>query len=182
MNARTAQILIGAVAAIALFAGGYAVGRTLAPAPATDAVGTNAAAGGANASAQAARRAAGGAAGGQGAFAGQTTAGRVISVNDGSITIEVRQPGAAGAAPATTSAIALVGADTRVLRTVEQEIKLADLKAGDQVTVVGTTDATTGTVSASAVLVGGNALQQVLGGQRPGAGRSPGASPSASPR
>lgn len=182
MNARTAQLLIGAIAAIAMFGGGYAVGRTLAPAPATDAVATNAPAGAANASAQAARRAAGGAAGGQGALAGQATVGRVISVNDGSITIEVRQPGAAGATPATTSAIALVGADTRLLRTVEQEIKLADLKAGDQVTVVGTTDATTGTVSASAVLVGGNALQQVLGGQRPGAGRSPGASPSASPR
>ena len=181
MNARTTQVLIGAIAAIALFAGGFAVGRTLTPAPATDAVAANTPAGAA-ASAQAARRAAGGAAGGQGALAGQATIGRVISVNDGSITIEVRQPGAAGAAPATTSAIALVGADTRVLRTVEQEIKLADLKAGDQVTVVGTTDATTGTVSASAVLVGGNALQQVLGGQRPGAGRSPGASPSASPR
>lgn len=183
MNARTTQVLIGAIAAIALFGGGFAVGRTLAPAPTTDQA-TNTAAGG-NAAAQAARRAAGGAAGGQGALAGQgqATVGRVLSVNDGSITVEVRQAGAAGASPAVSSAIALIGADTRLLRTVEQEIKLTDLKVGDQVTIVGTTDAATGTVSANAVLVGGGALQQVFGGQRPGAGgRAPGASPSASPR
>lgn len=183
MNARTTQILIGAVAALALFGGGFAVGRTLAPAPASDTTATNNAAGG-TAAQQAARRAALG--GGQGALAGagQATVGRILSVNEGSITVEVRQPavaGAAGATPALTSTIALVGADTRLLRTVEQEIKLADLKAGDQVTIVGTADATTGTVSANAVLVGGGALQQVFGGQRPGlggGGRVPGASPS----
>ena len=180
MNARTTQVLIGAVAAIALFGGGFAVGRTLAPAASTDTA-TNTAAGG-TAAQQALRRAA---LGGQGVLAGAApTVGRILSVNEGSITIEVRQPaaaGAAGASPAVTSTIALVGADTRVLRTVEQEIKLADLKAGDQVTIVGTTDAATGTVSANAVLVGGGALQQVLGGQRPGqggGGRVPGASPS----
>ncbi len=186
MNARTMQVLIGVIAAIALFAGGFAVGRTLAPAPATNTVATNTAVGG-NAAAQAARRAAGGAAGGLGALGGpgQATVGRIISVNDGSITVEVRQLGAAGASPTVSSTIAFVGADTRLLRTVEQEIKIADLRAGDQVTIVGTIDATTGTVSANAVLVGGGALQQVFGGQRPGAGgggRGPGASPSASPR
>jgi len=185
MNARTTQILIGAVAAIALFGGGFAVGRTLAPAPATDTAAPTAATGG-NAAAQAARRAAGQGAAGPNApgAAGQGTAGRVISVNDGSITIEVRAPGPAGASPATTtSTIALIGAETRLLKTVEQEIKLADIKAGDQVTVIGTSDATTGTVSANAVLVGGGALQQIFGGQRPAGGaRVPGASPSASPR
>lgn len=184
MNARTGQVLIGAIAAIALFGGGFAVGRTLAPAAPETAVTTGTAAGG-NAAAQAARRAAGGAAG-QGAFGGgQATVGRVISVNDGSITVETRQPGAAGASPAVSSTLALIGAETRLLRTVEQEIKLADLKAGDQVTIVGTTDAATGTVSANAVLIGGGALQQVFGGQRPGAaggGHPPGASPSATPR
>ena len=181
MNARTTQVLIGAIAAIALFGGGFAVGRTLAPAPATDSA-TNAAAGG-NSAQQAARRAA--LAGGQGTLAGgQPTVGRILSVNEGSITVEVRQPavaGAAGATPGLTSTIALIGTDTRLLRTVEQELKLADLKAGDQVTIVGTTDAATGTVSANAVLVGGGALQQVFGGQRPGlggGGRVPGASPS----
>ena len=184
MNARTTQILIAAVAAIALFGGGFAVGRTLAPAPATDTAAPTVATGG-NAAAQAARRAAGQGAAGPNALgaAGQGTAGRVISVNDGSITIEVRAPGPAGASPVTTSTIALIGAETRLLKTVEQEIKLADIKAGDQVTVIGTSDATTGTVSANAVLVGGGALQQIFGGQRPGAGgRLPGASPSASPR
>lgn len=178
MNARTTQVLIGAIAAIALFGGGFAVGRTQVPAPATDSA-TNAAAGG-NSAQQAARRAA--LAGGQGTLAGgQPTVGRILSVNEGSITVEVRQAGAAGATPGLTSTIALIGTDTRLLRTVEQELKLADLKAGDQVTIVGTTDAATGTVSANAVLVGGGALQQVFGGQRPGlggGGRVPGASPS----
>jgi len=180
MNARATQILIGAVAAIALFGGGFAVGRTLAPAPATDIAAPRSATGG-NAAAQATRRAAGQNPLGAG---GQGTAGRVLSVNDGSITIEVRAPGPAGASPATTtSTIALVGAETRLLKTVEQEIKLADITAGDQVTVIGTSDATTGTVSANAILVGGGALQQLFGGQRPGAGgRLPGASPSATPR
>jgi hypothetical protein len=182
MNARTTQILIGAVAAIALFGGGFALGRTLAPAPAPASDSATNPAGGGTAAQQAARRAALG--GGQGALAGagQATVGRILSVNDGSITVEIRQPaaaGGAGATPALTSTIALLGADTRILRTVEQEIKLADLKAGDQVTIVGTTDAATGTVSANAVLVGGGALQQVFGGQRPGGGgRVPGASPS----
>ena len=178
MNARTTQILIGAVAALALFGGGFAVGRVLAPVPVDTTATTNAAGG--TAAQQAQRRAALGAQGVLGG-AGQATVGRILSVNDGSITVEVRQPaaaGGAGASPAVTSTIALVGADTRVLRTVEQEIKLADLKAGDQVTIVGTTDAATGTVSANAVLVGGGALQQVFG-TRPGAGgRAPGASPS----
>lgn len=176
---RPAQLILGLVVAIALFGGGVAVGRTLAPAPATDAAPSGAAGGGA-AAAQAARR--GG--GGPGALgAGQATAGRVLSVNDGSLTVEVRQPGPAGASPGTTSTIALIGAETRLLKSVEQEIKLADIKAGDQVTVIGTSDAATGTVSANAVLVGGGALQQIFGGQRPGAGgRLPAASPSPSPR
>lgn len=185
MNARTTRILIGAIAALALFGGGFAVGRTQAPAEPSS-VTTVGAAG--TAAGQAARRATGpGAATGPGGAGapGTATIGRVLSVNDGSITVEVRQPGAvAGASPALTSTIALVGAETRLLKTVEQEIRLADIKAGDQVTIVGSTDATTGTVSANAILVGGGALQQVFGGQRPGAagGRAPGASPSASPR
>lgn len=183
MNARTTRILTGLVAAIALFGGGFAVGRTLAPAPAIEATAPTAGTGG-DTAAQAARRA-----GGQGpagrsplGAAGQGTAGRVISVNEGSITIELRAAGVGGS-PTTSSAIALVGTETRLLKTVEQEIKLADIKAGDQVTVIGTSDATTGTLSANAVLVGGGALQQIFGGQRPGAGgRLPGASPSPTPR
>lgn len=188
MNARTMRILIGAVAALALFGGGFAVGRTVAPAPADGSAATVAGPAAGQAAGQGARRVAGpGAAAGPGGAgaAGTATIGRVLSVNDGSITVEIRQPGAAaGASPALTSTIALVGAETRLLKTVEQEIKLADITAGDQVTIVGSTDATTGTVSANAILVGGGALQQVFGGQRPGAagGRAPGASPSASPR
>ena len=180
MNARMTQMVLALVVSIALFGAGFATGTMLGPSR-SDQAATNTTAGGAAAQ-QAARRAA---LGGQGVVGGAApTVGRILSVNDGSITVEVRQPaaaGAAGATPAVTSTIALVGADTRVLRTVEQEIKLAELKPGDQVTIVGTTDAATGTVSANAVLVGGGALQQVFGGQRPGlggAGRVPAASPS----
>lgn len=180
MNARTTQLVLALVVSIALFGAGLATGTMLGPSR-SDQAATSTPAGG-TAAQQAARRAA---LGGQGVLggAGQATTGRILSVNDGSITVEVRQPAAAGAgaSPTVTSTIALVGADTRVLRTVEQEVKLTDLKPGDQVTIVGTTDAATGTVSANAVLVGGGALQQVFGGQRPGqggGGRAPGASPS----
>jgi hypothetical protein len=100
----------------------------------------------------------------------------VISVNDGSITLEVRQPGAQGASPAVSSQIVLVGTSTRVVKTTEQEIKLSDIKANDQVQIVASTDAN-GQISANAIIAGGNALQQLFGG--PGGGR--GASPSPSP-
>lgn len=177
MNARSTQIALGVVVAIALFGGGFATGAVLGSRDGSVTTSTSAG----TTTAPAARRAGGVAPGGQGILGAtsQATAGRVISVNDGSITVEVRQPGQAGASPTTSSTIALVGSDTRLLKTVEQEIRLTDIKAGDQVTVVGTADAATGTVSANAVLVGGGALQQVLGGQR---GRVPGVSPSPSPR
>ena len=176
-------MVLALVVSIALFGAGFATGTMLGPTRSDQAV-TNSTTAGGTAGQQAQRRAA---LGGQGVLAGAApTVGRILSVNEGSITVEVRQPavaGAAGATPALTSTIALVGADTRVLRTVEQEIKLTDLKAGDQVTIVGTTDAATGTVSANAVLVGGGALQQVFGGQRPGGLSNPGRfqSPSPSP-
>ncbi|HJW48934.1 MAG TPA: hypothetical protein VJ726_05915, partial [Candidatus Limnocylindria bacterium] len=115
-----------------------------------------------------------------GVLGGQAVTGRILSVNDGSITVEVRQPGVAGASPTVTSQIVLVGSSTRLVKTAETEIKLSDLKANDQVTIVGTTDAS-GNVSATAIVAGGNALQGVLGG-----GRTPtrelGPSPSPSPR
>jgi hypothetical protein len=105
--------------------------------------------------------------GGQGASGAggqQLVTGRVLSVNDGSITVEVRQPGQQGASPSVTSEIVLVGASTRIVRTTESDIKASDLKANDQIQIVGTTDAS-GNVAASAIIVGGNALQQLLGGQ-----------------
>ena len=107
-------------------------------------------------------------------------AGRILSVNDGSITIEVRQPGAQGASPTVTSQIVLVGSSTRIVKTVESDIKLTDLKANDQVTIVGSTDAN-GNVSATAILAGGNALQGLFGGQGGPGGAGRGASPSPSP-
>jgi hypothetical protein len=100
-------------------------------------------------------------------------------VNDGSITIEVRQGGAPGASPTVTSQIVLVGSTTRIVKTVESDIKLGDLKPNDQVTIVGTTDAS-GNVAATAIVAGGNALQGVFGGP-PGAGRGASPSPSAKP-
>ena len=65
------------------------------------------------------------------------------------------------------------------VKTVETDIKLSDLKANDQVTIVGTTDAN-GNVAATAIVAGGNALQGLFGGQG-GPGGARGASPSPSP-
>jgi hypothetical protein len=174
------HIVIGALVAIALAGGGFAAGMTVARGtanePAASASPTGAAARGAVGGAGAGRLGQGGAAGAAG---GQAVAGRILSVNDGSITVEVRQPGVAGASPTVTSQIVLIGSTTRLVKTAETEIKLSDLKANDQVTIVGTTDAS-GNVSATAIVAGGNALQGLVGGQGPG-GAGRGASPSPSP-
>jgi hypothetical protein len=114
-----------------------------------------------------------------GAGGQQLLTGRVLSVNDGSITIEVRSGGAQGASPTVSSQIVFVGTGTRIVKTAEQDIKASDLKANDQIQIVASTDAS-GTVSASAIVVGGIALTGLFGGQgAPGGAR--GASPSPSP-
>ena len=175
---KPAQIAIGAVVALALAGGGFAAGMTVGRGAAPDAT----------ASASPSGAAAGRGAitgrlgqGGQGAGAGlggQAVVGRILSVNDGSITIEVRQPGAQGASPSVSSQIVLVGSSTRIVKTAETEIRLGDLKPSDQVTIVGTTDAN-GNVSATAIVAGGNALQGILGG--PGGARAASPSPTARP-
>ncbi len=84
-------------------------------------------------------------------------------------------------AQATTSQIVLIGASTRIVKTTEADVKLSDLKVNDQVTVVGTTDAT-GMVSATAIVVGStNILGQLFGSQTGNARLGGGARPSASP-
>jgi hypothetical protein len=181
---KPAQIVIGVVIALALAGGGFAAGMTVgrgsgAEANATASPTGAAARGGAGITG---RLGQGGAAGGTGAAGGQAVAGRILSVNDGSITVEVRQPGAQGASPTVTSQIVLVGSSTRIVKTVESDIKLSDLKANDQVTIVGTTDAN-GNVAATAIVAGGNALQGLFGGQGgPGGARGASPSPSPSPR
>ena len=177
------HIVIGVVAALALAGGGFAAGMTVArgtsqrrprrqrrrPARRTRARRDRSRSGRAGSGrAPRARRGRSG------------VTGRILSVNDGSITVEVRQPGAAGASPTVTSQIVLIGSTTRLVKTAETEIKLSDLKANDQVTIVGTTDAS-GNVSATAIVAGGNALQGILGGGRNPGGRQ-GASPSPSAR
>ncbi len=180
---KPAQIVIGVVVALALAGAGFAAGMTVArgsTAENTAATSPTGAAGRGGAGITG-RVGQGGAAGASGAAGGQAMAGRILSVNDGSITIEVRQAGAQGASPTVTSQIVLIGSSTRIVKTVETDIKLTDLKANDQVTIVGTTDAN-GNVSATAILAGGNALQGVFGGGPGGArGASPSPSPSARP-
>lgn len=173
---KTSQIVIAAVLGLVLAGGGFAAGMTVGRAGGSTTAG-------ASGSPSAGGRGQGGAVfrGGQGASGAggqQLVTGRVLSVNDGSITVEVRQPGQQGASPAVTSEIVLVGASTRIVRTTETDMKASDLKANDQIQIVGTTDAS-GNVAASAIVVGGNALQQLLGGQGGPGGR--GASPSPSP-
>lgn len=158
-----------AAAAIVLGGGGFVAGMTVGPTIAkTDAAAASASPGPAGA---AARRQQGGGAAGTGIAQGsQQVSGRVISVNDGSITVETRQP----AAGTTQSVIVLVGGSARVVKTTEVDIKLTDIKPGDQVLILGQPDQATGTVTANAVVVGINALQQLFGGERPGGGAGPG--------
>jgi hypothetical protein len=130
----------------------------------------------------------GGFGGGTGALAGQQpVTGRILAVNDGSITIAAVERGLGGpnaqasASPTTTSEIVLIGASTRIVKTTESDMKLSDLKVNDQVTVVGTTDST-GMVSATAIVVGStNILGQLFGSQTGTGGLGGGARPSASP-
>jgi hypothetical protein len=178
---KTPQIVIGAVLGLVLLGGGFAAGMTLGRNEATSAAasaspsGGTGRAGGAGGSGALGR----GGAGQVGAAGQQLLNGRVISVNDGSITIEVRSGGAQGASPTVTSQIVFVGTGTRIVKTAEQDIKASDLKANDQIQIVATTD-TSGTVSATAIVVGGNALTGLFGGQG-GPGGARGASPSPSP-
>jgi hypothetical protein len=185
---KTPQVVIGVVAALALAGGGFAAGMTFerSQTPATNTATTTGATGARGGSG--ARGGFGG--GGTGAVAGQQpVTGRIIAVNDGSITVAAvdrstlggGQNAQASASPTTTSEIVLVGASTRIVKTTEADVKLSDLKVNDQVTIVGTTDST-GMVSATAIVVGStNILGQLFGSQTGNAGLGGGARPSASP-
>ena len=184
------QIVIGVVAALALAGGGFAAGMTFdkAQTPSANAAGTTGAAGASGARGSSGARGGFGG-GGTGATTGQQpVTGRILAVNDGSITIAAVDRGLGGqgaqasASPATTSEIVLVGGTTRIVKTTETDVKISDLKVNDQVTVVGTTDAT-GMVSATAIVVGStNILGQLFGSQTGTAGLGGGgARPSASP-
>ena len=176
------QIVIGVVAALALAGGGFAAGMTFdkSQTPSTNTAGTTGATGARGGSG--ARVGFGG--GGAGAVgAQQPVTGRILAVNDGSITIAAVDRGVGGqgaqgsASPATTSEIVLIGGTTRIVKTTETDVKISDLKVNDQVTVVGTTD-TTGMVSATTILVGvTNVIGQLFGG----GGARPSASPTKAP-
>ena len=173
---KNTQIFLAVVLGLLLAGGGFAAGMTIGK-------GTTAAS--ASPSGAAGRFGGAGAGGARGGFGGQGAAagqnllnGQVLSVNDGSITIQVRQPGAQGASPTVSSEIVLVGPSTHVVKTVETDAALTDLKANDQVTIVGTTDAS-GNLSASAIVLGGNALGGLFpGGRGAGGGGRPTPSPS----
>ena len=181
LSRRPVQIIVGVIVALALFGGGFAFGSTRAPAATatTGATGTSGAVGARGAAGGAGGAAAGGAAANRGISNGQ-----ILAVNSDSITISVRTGGANGASPTTTTQLVLVGSGTRVVKTVETDVKLADLKVGDTVTVAGTPDSASGTISAQAIVIGGNnILGDILGGTqfpggRGGAGASGGPRPS----
>jgi len=177
------QIVIGVVAALALAGGGFAAGMTFdkSQTPSTNTTGATGATG-----ARGGTGARGAFGGGTGAVTGQQpVTGRILAVNDGSITVAAVERGLGGqnaqasASPATTSEIVLVGTSTRIVKTTEVDVKLSDLKVNDQVTVIGTTDAT-GMGSATAIVVGStNILGQLFGSQTGNAGLGGGGRPSA---
>lgn len=170
---RPVQIIVGVVVALALFGGGYAFGLTRGPAATTAATTTTGATTGRGAN------------GGTGAFGANSGAaadrgvanGQILAVNSDSITISIRAAGANGASPTTTTQLVLVGTATRVVKTVETDVKITDLKVGDTVTVAGTPDTASGTISAQTIVLGGT---NILGGTTPG-GRGAGASGSPQP-
>lgn len=170
MSTRPFQIVVGVIVALAVFGAGFFAGtsRSASGAPAT--ASANVAGGG--------RR---------GADAGAAASrnfvnGQILSMAPGSITVEVRTPGRQGASPTVTSELILVGPTTRVVKTTETDVKLSDLKTGDQITVAGTPDTTTGSVSAQAIVLGGNTVfADILGGGRRGRGPAPSPSPSPTP-
>ncbi|HEV2010369.1 MAG TPA: hypothetical protein VGS17_05005 [Candidatus Limnocylindria bacterium] len=170
---RPVQIIVGVVVALALFGGGYAFGSTRGPAATTAATTTTGATTGRGANG-------GPGAGGSGAARGIAN-GQILAVNSDSITISIRAAGANGASPTTTTQLVLVGTATRVVKTVETDVKVTDLKVGDTVTVAGTPDTASGTISAQTIVLGGtNILGNILGGTTPG-GRGAGASGSPQP-
>jgi hypothetical protein len=186
MNKRI-QIAALVTAAIVLSGGGFVAGMTLGGSEAKADASAQGQGGARQQQTGAARAGGAGGASGAGAAAGQgggQVAGRVISVNNDGITVEVRTPGS----DQPRSVIVLTGASSRIVKTTETDIKLSDIKPGDQVLVVGQTDASTGTISATAVIDGFTALQQLFGGGQGGArpgGTGSGAprpSPSGSPR
>jgi hypothetical protein len=183
------QIAIGIAAALVLAGGGFAAGMTFDKSQTPTTTTTGATGGTGARGGSGARGGFGG--GGAGALGGQQpVAGRILAVNDGSITVAAVERGQGGAnaqasaSPATTSQIVLIGAGTRIVKTTETDVKLTDLKVNDQVTVLGTTDAA-GMVSATAIVVGTtNILGQLFGSQTgttPGGGGRPSPSPSKAP-
>src|SRR4051812_8806716 len=179
---KTPQLVIAGVLGLLLLGGGFAAGMTVGRGSETAGATASPSGSGARFGQGGAGGAGRGAIGGQGAAGGQQLlTGRVLSVNDGSITVEVRQGGGAqGASPAVTSEIVLVGATTRIVKTTETDIKASDLKPNDQIQIVGTTEAN-GNVSASAIVIGGNALQNLFGGAGFGGGGNAGGGRGASP-
>ena len=171
---RPVQIIVGVVVALALFGGGFAFGSTRAPVAAVATTGATGATG--------ARGGSGGNGNAGGAANRGLTNGQILAVNSDSITVSVRSGGANGASPTTTTQLVLVGAGTRVVRTVETDVKITDLKVGDTVTVAGTPDTASGTVSAQTIVIGGaSILGDILGGTQFPGGRG-GAGASGSPR
>ena len=175
---RPVQIIVGVIVALALFGGGYAFGSTRTPSPVATTTGATGATG-----ARGNFGGAGGANGGAGRGAGAgVTVGQILSVNTDSLTVSVRAGGANGATATTTTELVLVGSGTRVVKTVESDVKLADLKVGDQITVAGTPDTASGTISAQTIVVGAtNILGDILGGAGFPGGRGAGASGSPRP-
>ena len=145
------RVIGAAVLAVALFGGGFAAGKTIGTTPAASA----------SASGQAGRgqRAFGSGAPGA-ANNGGLISGQVLAVGDGTLTVQLDQ--------SQGSRIVLVSASTRVTRTTETDVALSSLKAGEQVTVVGT-QSTDGTVSATTVVVGGTGFRQGGASPRPSA-------------
>jgi hypothetical protein len=148
--------LAGVVAALALAGGGFVAGLTVARGSPESSTAT----GSPGARGPAFRQGAGQLPGGA---QGRATSGQVVSVGEGTITLQLGQDQG--------SRIVLVAPSTRIVQTAEVDVPLTSLKPGDRITVVGQENSD-GTLNALAVVVGGaNVLQQFLGSPRPSPSR-----------
>lgn len=151
---RPAIIGLALLLGLALAGGGFVAGMTVERSRGDAATGSPAPGAG--------QRVGPGGAGGRqapGGAQGRALNGEVLSVGDGTITVRLGQQEG--------SRIVLVAPSTRLVRTIETTVQLAEVRAGERVTIVGSENSD-GSVNAQAVVVGGtNVLQQILGSPRP---------------
>lgn len=136
--------IVGIIVLVAVFYGGVSYGKSQTPASATGATAYSGMRGG---------RGTGGFGGFGGSAGGGFTSGQIISKDATSITVQLAAPagGATGATSPVGSKIVLLGNSTKITKSVAGT--MSDLSVGTQVSVTGTTDTNSGSISAQTIQI-----------------------------